>query len=211
MQARRYEFGNPDTPAVLRRCFEHGQRRTVTARGDVRILDATLTGFFCSIRCPGEIILKIYDLARELRSTDMTLIGGFHSPMEKEFLDLLLRGMARVVVCPARSIEDMRVPREWGPAIAEGRMLVLSAFGRSDRRPTAALAAQRNEFVATLATDAFIPYAAPEGKTEALAHEHATARKVILTLDSPANANLRALGARAVKVGRRTGEERPGT
>ena len=140
----------------------------------------------------------------------MTLIGGFHSPMEKEFLDLLLRGTARVVVCPARSIEDMRVPREWRLAIAEGRLLVLSLFGRSHRRPTVALAAQRNEFVAALATDAFIPYAAPEGRTEALAHEHAAAGKVILTLESPANANLRALGASVVKVGCGTGEERAG-
>ena len=107
----------------------------------------------------------------------MTLIGGFQSPMEKEFLDLLLRGSARVVVCPARSIENMRVPREWHTPVSEGRLLILSPFGRSHQRPTAALAAQRNDFVAALATELFIPYAAPRGKTESLARQHAAAGK----------------------------------
>ena len=129
----------------------------------------------------------------------MALIGGFQSPMEKEFLDLLLRGSARVVVCPARSIENMRVPREWRTPIAEGRLLILSPFERSQHRPTAALAAQRNDFVAALATEIFVPYAAPGGKTESLARQQAAAGKAILTLDSPANANLLAIGARAVE------------
>ena len=203
LQARRYELGTPETPAALRRCFDRGQPRAVTARGDLAILDGPLTAFFCSIRCPGAIILRIYDLAREFRRTNITLIGGFHSPMEKEFLDLLLRGTARVVVCPARSIEHMLVPREWRPAVAEGRLLILSPFGRSHRRPTAALAAQRNDVVAALATDAFIPYAAPGGRTEALARQFAGSGKCLRTLDSLINANLLALGARVTEPTRR--------
>ena len=200
LETKCYEPEAPETPSVLRRYFDGVHPRVITARGDIGILDGTLTGFFCSIRCPGEIILMIYDLARALRDTNMTLIGGFQTPMENEFLDLLLRGSVRVVVCPARSIGNMRLRREWRPPISEGRLLILSPFGRSQHRPTAALAAQRNDLVAALATDIFIPYAAPGGKTESLARQHATAGKVILTLDSPANANLRALGARAVKA-----------
>ena len=210
LQTRRYEPGAPETPAVLRRFFDCAPPGAVTARGDICILDGTLTAFFCSIRCPGDLILRIYDLARELRSTSMTLIGGFQSPMEKEFLDLLLRGSARVVVCPARSIENMRIPRPWRPAIAEGRLLILSSFARSHHRATIALAAQRNDIVAALAAGAFIPYAAPGGRTEALACELAAAGKSILTFDSPSSANLRILGARAVKAGHGTGEKGAG-
>lgn len=81
--------------------------------------------------------------------------------MEKEFLDLLLRGSARVVVCPARSIENMRIRRKWGTPISDGRLLTLSSFGRSQYRATAALAAQRNDLVAALTTEFLIPYAAP--------------------------------------------------
>ena len=130
----------------------------------------------------------------------MTIIAGFQSPMEKEFLDVLLRGSTRVVVCPARSIENMRVPREWRPSISEGRLLILSPFGSSHPRPTVALAAQRNDLVAALATEILIPYAAPGGKTESLARQHAAAEKVILTVDNTENANLLALGARIVSA-----------
>ena len=129
----------------------------------------------------------------------MTFIGGFQSPMEKEFLEFLLRGSARVVICPARSIENMRIPRPWRIPISAGRLLVLSRFGPSQSRPTAALAARRNDVVAALATELFIPYATPGGKTESFARQHAAAGKAILTLDSPTNTNLLAIGARAVE------------
>lgn len=200
LRVRRYDLETAGTPVRLRRCFDRGEPRSVTALGDIGILDGTLTGFFCSIRCPGDVILRIYDLARTLRGTDLTLIGGFQSPMEKEFLDLLLRGSARVVICPARSIENMRIRREWRTPVSEGRLLILSLFGRSQHRPTVALAAQRNDFVGALATEILIPNAAPGGKTESLARRHAGAGKSILTLDSPANANLIAIGASTIEA-----------
>ncbi|MDE0027175.1 MAG: hypothetical protein OXP69_22410 [Spirochaetaceae bacterium] len=200
LRARHYDLNSAETPSLLRRCFAREEPRSVTARGDIGIIDEPLIGFFCSIRCPGDIILRTYDLARTLRGTDLTLIGGFQSPMEKEFLDLLLRGSARVVVCPARSIENMRIRREWRTPISDGRLLILSSFGRSQYRATAALAAQRNALVAALATEVVIPYAAPGGKTESLARRHAGAGKSILTLDSPANANLIAIGASTIEA-----------
>ena len=36
--------------------------------GNLDILNKDLLGFFCSIKCPGDIILKTYDLARALRN-----------------------------------------------------------------------------------------------------------------------------------------------
>lgn len=196
---RRYDSDTVGTPALLRRCFERGQTRSVAARGDIRIVNESLTAFFCSIQCPGYIIVRIYDLARELRRTNTTLIGGFQSPMEKEFLDLFLRGSARVVVCPARSIENMHVPQTWRSAISESRLLILSPFASYNRRPTVALSARRNDLVAALATEFLIPYAAPGGKTESLAREQAATKGVIRTIDSPTNANLLALGAGTIR------------
>ena len=85
-------------PSALRRCAGAGGISAVTVKGDPGILDKKLIGFFCSVRCPGDVILKTYDLARALRGINVTIVGGFQSPMEKEFLDLLLRGSASVVV-----------------------------------------------------------------------------------------------------------------
>jgi len=165
---------DPGYPAVLRRCSENGRPPTVTAQGDLGILHDTLLGFFCSVRSPGDAILKTYDLARTLRDADVTIIGGFQSPMEKECLDMLLRGSVSVVVCPARGLGNMRIPQGWKHPLAEGRLLLLSFFDDTIRRPTAAIAAQRNTYVATLADRLLVAHAEKGDKTEALCKDALT-------------------------------------
>ena len=167
-------------------------------QGNINLLDEPLTALFCSNRCPGDLILKTYDLARTMRDTGVPVIGGFQTPMERECLRLLLRGSQPVIVCPARGIDNMRIPRGWRPALDEGRLLVLSRFPVTVRRPTAELAAQRNDLVAELAQRVFIAHAAPGSKTEAFARKLAESGKPLLTLDSPANANLVLIRARVV-------------
>src|SRR5262245_30801578 len=141
------------------------RRKTI---GDPAILDRPLLGFFCSRRCPGDIILRTYDLARELRDAGVPVIGGFHTAMERQCLALLLRGRQPVVVCPARGIEGMRLRTEWKEPIEQGRLLVVSPFDKTGRRQTAELAERRNQFVAELARAAFIAHASPGGATSAL-------------------------------------------
>ena len=169
-----------------------------THRGNPRLLEERLTAVFCSQRCPGDLILKTYDLARSLRDSRTPVIGGFQTPMEKECLRLLLRGQQPVVICLARSIENMRIPADWRPALNGGRLLILSPFPSRQRRPTAETAELRNGLVATLADRVLIAHAAPGSKTEAFARSLAAAGKPLLTLDSPANANLVGLGAEVV-------------
>ena len=167
----------------------------VESKGNLRLLDEPLTALFCSNRCPGDLILKTYALARALRDAGAPVIGGFQTPLERECLRLLLRDAQPVVVCPARSIDNMRIPRNWRPALDGGRLLVLSPFPATARRPTVELAAQRNDLVADLAQRVFIANAAPGSKTEAFAHKLADTGKPLLTLDSLSNANLVEMGA----------------
>ena len=134
-----------------------------------------------------------------MRDAGVPVIGGFQTPMERECLRLLLRGDQPVVVCPARSMDNMRIPRGWRPALDDGRLLVLSPFPATILRPTAKLAAQRNDLVAELAEQVFIAHAAPGGKTEAFARRLAESGKPLLTLDSPANENLVGMGASTVQ------------
>ena len=119
--------------------------------------------------------------------------------MERECLRLLLRGKQPVVVCPARGIDSMRIP----PRLASrpGRRPLTGAVALPGHSPTpdgSELAAQRNEFVASVATRVFIAHAAPGSKTEAFARNLAGAGKPMLTLDSPANENLVEMGADVV-------------
>ena len=201
MKIRHYEPKAPDAPAALRRCADMGSASAVTLQGDLGILDKRLLGFFCSVRCPGDVILKTYDLARALRETDVTIVGGFQSPMEKECLALLLRGSASVVVCPARGLDNMRLPKSWKKPLADGRLLLLSCFDDKLRRPTAAIAAERNAYVAALASRLLIAHAEKGSKTEKLCKDALAQGKPVFALDSPDNAHLIQLGAVPVSVG----------
>ena len=194
MKIKRYEAGAANTPAVFRRCLESGSVPAITSKGNLDLLDRRLLGFFCSVRCPGDTILKTYDLARALRNTGLTLIGGFQSPIEKDFLDLVLRGPSSVVVCLARGLGNMRIPKGWKNPLAEGRILILSFFDDNIRRSTADLAAKRNAHVAALADRLLIAHAEKGGKTEKLCKDALAQGKPAFTLDSPDNAHLLQLG-----------------
>jgi hypothetical protein len=91
---------NPDFPSTLLRAGQGTGFSRFGVIGDVKILSNPLLGLLCSIRCPGRVIVQTYDLARALRDAGVPVIGGFHSPMEKECLDFLLRGKQPVVVYP---------------------------------------------------------------------------------------------------------------
>ena len=95
MKIKRYTRDSQDMPAALRRAISAGGEAPAAFLGDPRILRGRLIGFFCSIRCPGDPILKTYDLARALRDTYLTIVGGFQSPMEKELPAPAVAGILR--------------------------------------------------------------------------------------------------------------------
>ena len=139
----------------------------LTALGNLDLLALPKTALFCSAKCPGSVILPTYDQAAKWRDTERCVIGGFHSPVEKECLHILLRGDAPVILCPARAMLK-RLPAQWAIAVASGRMLILSAFAATATRTTAKLAARRNEIVAALADEVYIAHATPGGQLEKL-------------------------------------------
>ena len=197
---RRYTKDTPDMPAALRRAISAGGETPVAFLGDPRILRGRLIGFFCSIRCPGDPILKTYDLARALRDTYVTIVGGYQSPMEKELLYLLLPGPARLVVCPARGLGRMRILKIWNPALDDGRLAILSFFDDQVHRPTVPAATERNVRVAALADTLLIAHAEAGGKIEALCREAIRDGKPVFALASTDNAHLFEIGARPVEA-----------
>ena len=139
----------------------------LTTLGNLDLLALPKTGLFCSARCPGNVILSAYDQAARWRDAGRCIISGFHSPVEQECLRILLRGTPPIILCPARSLPQ-RVPPEWRKPLTAGRLLILSAFTTSANRVTAELATRRNEFVAALADEVFIPHASAGGHLEKL-------------------------------------------
>jgi predicted Rossmann fold nucleotide-binding protein DprA/Smf involved in DNA uptake len=184
------ESTSSDFPAVLRKGALLGSCSRIWTVGNIDILGTRLLGFFCSIKCPGNVIVHTYDLARALRDASVPVIGGFHSPMERECLDLLLRGTQPIVICPARGIERMRLPATWHTPLSEARLRVISPFAGQYRRPRATLAEQRNRLVAALADEIFVAHAGAESQTERLCAEIMAQRRRIYTLDVVENARV---------------------
>ncbi|HEY7495781.1 MAG TPA: DNA-processing protein DprA [Candidatus Tectomicrobia bacterium] len=186
---------SPDFPPALQNGALMAPPPCLWAIGNLRILETRLLGFFCSTRCPGNVILRAYDLALALREAGVPVIGGFHSPMEQECLDVLLRGQQPVVICPARSIARLRLPMAWRRPLAESRLLILSPFEAKHRRPTTDLAEHRNRLVATLAAASFVAYAAPGSRTERLCTDLVAQGRRVYTLALTENAQLMQGGA----------------
>jgi predicted Rossmann fold nucleotide-binding protein DprA/Smf involved in DNA uptake len=177
-------------PASLKKYLSEDAPETITAIGNTGILRNKTLAVFSSVKCPGKIILKTYELMRKLRDDGVTVISGFHSPMEQECLNILLRVKQPVIICPARSIEGMRIKKEYRQPIEAGRLLLLSPFSNKDNRISSKSADRRNRFVSALADEILVPYAALKSKTEALCKELLGKGKTVLTFDSCYNKNL---------------------
>jgi len=145
----------------------HLNDEPVAVIGNVVLLDCHLTGLLCSRKCPADKILEAHDRFKEWAAKpEITVISGFHSPVEKECLRLLLKGKSNIILCPAREIANLRIPAEWKPALESNRMLILSPF--TEKRADFRTINRRNQLVADLADELTIPYASPGGKIENL-------------------------------------------
>ncbi len=156
-------------PARLRDRLGADAPPELTALGNLDLLALPKTAFFCSARCPGSVILRAYDQTAQWRDAGRCVISGFHSPVEKECLRILLRGTQPIIICPARSLPQ-RVPPDWKKPMAAGRLLILSPFVTTAARVTTELAARRNELAAALADEIYVAHAAAGGHLENLAH-----------------------------------------
>jgi predicted Rossmann fold nucleotide-binding protein DprA/Smf involved in DNA uptake len=150
-------------PVSLRERLGDDAPRTLTALGSLASLSQPKTALFCSVRCPGDAILAAYDAARKLRDEGVTVVSGFHSPVEKECLRILLRGKQPIIMFLARSMMKIRIPADRRQALESGRLLLLSPFEQRPRRPTTESSQRRNELVAALSDEVLIIHATPGG------------------------------------------------
>jgi len=130
----------------------------------------------------------------------MTVISGFHSPMERECLTILLRGTQPVIICPARSINNMRINKKYKKPLKDGQLLFLSPFDENQRRISVKTSRYRNLFVAAMSDAIFVAHAGLASKTEAFCKEILSWQKPVYTFESDYNKNLIKMGARPVNM-----------
>lgn len=158
--------------------------------GNPALLAAPVLAVVGSRRCPAALFFAATAWAV---AEPEPVAGGFQTPVEAEVLLARLHARRPVVVCPARSVEGMRVPPAHRTAFEAGRVLYASATAQ--RRATAALGEARNRFVLGLARVLVVVHAAPGSRTLALAKEAARRSRPLLTFGHAENAPLVALGA----------------
>lgn len=186
--------GDPDYPQQLAEHPRSSEWATLIGVGRREILRQKCLGLICSVQCPGAVVIKTYDAIRQLRDAGIVVAGGFHSPMERECLEFLLRGKQPVVICPARHVSSGRLPSKWRSALNADRLVIVSPFANEARRTTKALAVKRNEFVAALAAAVLIPHASPGGNAAGAVQRIHEQGQPLFTFRDEGNAWLLAAG-----------------
>jgi len=168
--------------------------------GDEEILDRPKIALFCSAKCPGTLILETYDLARRFRGDGILTISGFHSPMEKECLRILLRSPNPVIWYLARGMYRRlpTSPVDYLSAVNDDRLVIVSSFPETIRHITAKTAIIRNRLVTDMADTVVVTHATSSGKLAQLCSDILASGKQIYTIDHPANKSLLLAGANSI-------------
>ena len=118
----------------------------LTFLGNTDLWTLRKTALLCSMRFSAGSVLKSYDWATEMIKENRCVISGFHSKLEKDVCDLLLRGNKSVIWVLARSMFK-RTPPKLKSHIEAGRVLIVSQFPPGNEQRTRELATKRNQFV----------------------------------------------------------------
>ena len=138
------------------------------AMGNQEILALHKVGLFCSVHCPSYTLGEADSAMRALRDQGAAIVSGFHSPIEKECLRILLGDQVPSVIGLARSLKTTRIPSSWRPPLQEGRLLLISPFDELPRSPTRKSSRQRNELIAAMSDEVLILHAELGGNIERL-------------------------------------------
>jgi len=150
--------------------------------GNEALLADQPIAFFRSHIWPGDLILNEQDWANTREADDAPVISGFHTPVERDVMRILLRGGCLIIYTFARSIEGTRLPA------------AVRAAQKQDHALYPAAARQTTARTATV----LIAHASIGGKTERLAAEAVAMGLLVFTLPSPSNASLIGIGAEVI-------------
>jgi len=177
------------------------QQRWWTAVGSLLPLQPKKLALFSSVSCPGDLLIKSYDLAQLLRRFGVAVVSGFQSPVEKACLDLLLCGMQPIIIVPAKSLKNFRVPPAQRRSLSLNRLLYLSPFSLEETRTSVRACLRRNQMVAALAEEILFVHASPGGKSQRLFDELIRQERKVHVVQSDFNRHLVECGAQPIEIG----------
>lgn len=121
--------------------------------GNTSLLDRRKIGYFASGTITSLSVLPTLDWATEIaRREDVAIVSGFHSKMEREVLDFLIRGKCGIICVLARSIYK-KIPDKYREAYNAGRVLFIAPFKTSATMTSRLLCQRRNEYAASISDE----------------------------------------------------------
>lgn len=140
--------------------------------GNTSLLDRKKIGFFASGTITALSVLPTLDWATEVaRRENVAIVSGFHSKMEREVLDFLLRGKCGIICVLARSIYK-KIPDKYREAYNAGRVLFIAPFKTSATMTSRHLCQQRNEYVASISDSLVFSSLTPDSSLYRVALSH---------------------------------------
>ena len=128
---------------------------TPTYLGNKELLNMRKIGYLASRKISTLSVLPALDWALQMsKQTDVAIISGFHSRMERDVLKVLLQGKCGIILILARGMYR-QLPQQYEEAMQQGRLLIISYEKDSVTRVSEATAHKRNDHVRKLADEMY--------------------------------------------------------
>ncbi len=136
-------------------------------KGNHALFQLHKTAFLCSQKIAASAVLKCYDWAIEQREAGNCIISGFHSQLEKDVLHYLLKGKQPIIIAFASGLKVKLEPALRQP-MEQGRLLVVTPFGKEIKRVTKQTATIRNKMMVEISECITVGYVSKGGHLDKL-------------------------------------------
>ena len=121
--------------------------------GNKQLLSLHKIGFIASRHASTLDVIPTLDWAVEIsKSTDVAVVSGFQSPLEKDVLKFLLRGVCPIIIVLARGMYR-KLPEALQTPMDQQRILVISNEPDTITRVSEITAHKRNEYVKSISDE----------------------------------------------------------
>ena len=121
--------------------------------GNKELLKLRKIGFIASRRMATTDVIPTLDWAMEMsRQKEVAMVSGFQSPMEKDVLKFLLRGVCPIIIVLARGMY-CKIPKIFQTPLDQKRILIISNEPDNIIRVSEISAHKRNEYVKLIADE----------------------------------------------------------
>ena len=121
--------------------------------GNTELLKMRKVGFLASRKISSISILPTLDWATEVsKREDIAIVSGFHSKMERNVLEILLKGQCGIIIVLAHGMYR-KLPIQYEEAMSQKRLLIISNEKDNVKRVSERTAHKRNEYVREIADE----------------------------------------------------------